>query len=666
MDKFVKYKNLNDNITIASIFFVTSLTLTILMGLVTLGKFPTMLWTSLVYISVFSSIIFLLPSRVARAIVCCLLLLVQTIIAVVNDILFRVTGEIFTIAKLKLMNEATGAFDKSLINPWTIVLFLSIFILALLGVILIRRKQKVFKATVKQFCAMLMTYIFLLCLCFSCGFTSMKEEDKEVYYSQSTLTYQKHGFYTFYASDIYYTIKNSIFKYDVSEKKDEYLQYFQQGEEDTSNEFTGISEGNNVLMILMESLDIVAIDEYFTPNLYKLIYQDGLYFTNYFAENKTNMSEGLALAGIYSKSKPLATNTDEALSNLYGEFALPNLLKQKDKDLKTTYLHGLRGVFYKRETTFDNLGFDNLIFTSNQQEEINQYNKQQGDEYDWTPENFYSFVKDTSFIGYNLEQVVPSEGRFFTAYATIASHGTYEERGSNKENYKILTSEENKVHYNKMITSLEEKGFNPNKILDKFLYYKAGVMDLDKTIGMIFDRLEETNNLDKTTVVLYPDHNAYYDDVSYKIRNIEGAQIRECNVLSYNLPCVIYDQKLIKAYKGEETYTGGAMYDEFVSVADIYPTLCNLLGIKYNTKIVYGQDMFKTTEHVFISLKDHLYIFNDKFYFFDNKVIPVSNIEDDGTFLELAKARREDYKIKEDLFKDIDTFHYILNNLKTA
>ena len=76
--------------------------------------------------------------------------------------------------------------------------------------------------------------------------------------------------------------------------------------------------------------------------------------------------------------------------------------------------------------------------------------------------------------------------------------------------------------------------------------------------------------------------------------------------------------------------------------------------------------MFKATDHVFISLKDHLYIFNDKFYYYDEKVVPVRIIEDDGTFLKLAKEKRNEYNIKESLFKDLDTFYYILNNLKTA
>ncbi|MBQ7327939.1 MAG: sulfatase-like hydrolase/transferase [Clostridia bacterium] len=673
MEKEVKYKNLKDNFAVALIFYVFSVLFTILMGCVTLGQFPTMMWLSVLIVHVLAFVIFLVPTKTARAIVCCALLLLQAVIAIVNDVLYRVTGEIFTISKLKLASEATGAFDKSLINPWTIVLFLSLYALAVFCVFFSRKftKKNEFRVNGRQFGTIVVCALMLFCT-IGTGYISFDKVSKDLYYTQfpTTLSYQKYGYYGFYIANILSIMKGENNKMSEVEKQ-EAVQYFASGKTDTSNAYTGISQDNNVIMILAESLDWVAIDEYFTPHLYKLVYEDGLQFANYHSENKTNMSEGFSLMGTYSRDMMLATHDDDKLANIYGQFSLANMLKEVYPDIQTNYLHGMRGDYYKRSTTFDNLGFDNLYFADDQEEAIKQYEQANGIEYDWTSANFYDFVRDSSFIGYNIKNIIPDTGRFISAYATLSTHGTYQARGSNEKNYQFLTSDANKTQLQAVLQDLRDQGYKPDNVLNKFLYYKAAVMDLDQTVGLIFDRLQETNNLDKTTLVIYSDHNAYYDYVSYLIRDIAVSDARACNVKAYNMPCVIYDQKLIAKFKGEATYTGGAVCDTFVSVADIYPTVCNILGFTYNTQFCYGQDMFEEADKLFIALKDHRYIFNDKYYFYDNKIYAVDGTVDrdnltaeEEVFLQMVNEALTKLDMQEKLWKDLNTFEYVLQELK--
>ena len=67
--------------------------------------------------------------------------------------------------------------------------------------------------------------------------------------------------------------------------------------------------------------------------------------------------------------------------------------------------------------------------------------------------------------------------------------------------------------------------------------YLATTMDLDKGIGILIDYLKENNLYDNTTLVVYGDHNAYYHDLSYKMRYTKKEDFR--NIELYRVPAVI-------------------------------------------------------------------------------------------------------------------------------
>ncbi len=638
MNNKVKYKNINDNLATALIFYVASILIEIFGGLRILGSAPSFIWVSLIFIHFISLVIFLLPTNIFRIIMASLFLLFHFGLTIANDILFNASGELVTISKLKLVNEATGAFDKTLIDWGDVILYAVVFLIAVAGMIVATKFIRKYVPTVKAFIAIVCLYA--LSLGGLCGLTAgiITEHDRYLYTSQYaiTLAYSKFGHYGFYMQHVFNGIEFLSNRYKIeTPKADEYLAYMKAGKDTPTTDFTGISEGNNVLLILAESLDPAGVDEYFTPNLYKLMYQDSMNMTEYYSENKTNMSEILSITGTGSRDSQLATTHDPEIAKFYGNFALPQLLKNEDSSYTTNYYHGLTEKFYYRNVTFNHLGFDNLIFAENQEAELKQFDKNiMGHEYDWTTDRFYDFVKDSHFASYNLETMIPSTGKFMSAYATITTHGTYTPRGSNKDNYEYLTSSANATHLTKMLDDMEAKGYHPRNILTPFLYYKAAMLDLDKTIKIIFDRLEETNNLDKTTVVVYSDHNAYYDNLSFILRGVDEDDVDKCQVPSFHMSCMIYDQKMIAKYKGEVSYTSGVQNDTFMSVMDIYPTVCDLLGLKWNTRVAYGETIFDGTPNVFMSFKDNRFIFDNNFYLYDGEVVRVGNHDIDKQYFE--------------------------------
>lgn len=664
----VKYKNLTNNLSTAMIFYAFSILLEFFSGLLVVGMFPSYFFFGLATIHLISFLIFLLPGKWTRYIVAIAFFVVHVVITVTNDILYHSTGEIFTFDKLALAGGGLSVLNVSLINFGHMIVYATLLVLFLTCLFVVPKHSKKFKATRKQFFAILSIWFFGL-FSFLLGLGLNFNKNRALWISQfpSTLAYQSYGYYGFYAPNGINFIKSTITNQALDDQSFQEAQEFVlAGKETKTNSMTGVSEGNNLIMILAESVDIAGIDPVFTPFLYQLYFHDGMYLKNYHTENKTNMSEGMALYGNYGDKHNLVNTIKTAEAVNY--FSLPTLFKQKaeqeGKQATANYFHGLMANFYSRDLTFKMAGFDELYFADIQENEIKEYNKQNNNSYDFHSSSWV-FVRDSNFIEFNMEKFIPSEGRFMSAYATITTHGSYEMRDCIKPYYEILTSDNQKLE--NLFDYMESQGFVPRELkqkanLEKFLYYKSAMMDLDKTLSLIFERLKETNNLENTTVVFYPDHNAYFDDISYNLRGIYGADTNKCNVSAYNLGAVIYDQKMIAKYKGEKSYTSGVVVDDFVSVWDIYPTICNALNLSYNKNLAYGKDLFSDDYHIFMTLKDSKYIFNNKFYYYD-KAYALTEDYDKAEMEKFEQAVKEllkSEKIHENLYGDINSFKKIL------
>ncbi len=652
------------------LFFSFSIILEFLSGLLVFKTFPSYFLFGLAIISTIAFLIFLLPGRWTRYVVATTFLLVQIIITITNDILFHSTGEIFTFEKLALASGGISVLDASLINFFHVFVYVFVFVAFCVCLFLVPKFTATFKATRKQLTSICLVWIFAL-TGFAVGLGANFKQNGTLWINQfpSTLACESYGYYGFYAPNGIKYVSSFVSHQSISDEEfAEAEKFVQEGKILESNYMTGVSENNNLIVILAESVDIAAIDPVFTPFLYKLYFEDGLYLKNYYTENKTNMSEGLVLFGNYGDKKNLV-NTPQA-AEVVNQFSLPTLFKQKAEsdgvDAKANYFHGLMANFYSRNLTFTAAGFDELVFADQQEEELKEYNKQNNQDYYFHCAS-WEFLRDSNFVEFNLEKLIPNEGRFMSAYATITTHGAYKLRDCVKPYYETLLSDETKLE--QLFDFMELQGFDPRGLKEKakngiepFLLYKSAMMDLDKTMQIIFERLKATNNLKNTTVVLYPDHNAYFDDLSYNLRGIFGNDVFKCNVNAYNLGAVVYDQKMIAKFKGEATYTGGAVCEDFVSVWDIYPTICNALNIKYNKNLAYGKDLFGNEKHIFMTLKDSQYIFNDKFYHY-GQTYAIKDDFDEQEKLEFEQTLEKllySKLLHDKLYSDLNSFKKIL------
>ena len=112
--------------------------------------------------------------------------------------------------------------------------------------------------------------------------------------------------------------------------------------------------------------------------------------------------------------------------------------------------------------------------------------------------------------------------------------------------------------------------------------YMATQIELDKAMEYLLKRLEEADVADKTLIAISADHYPYGLE-KVDIDNLAGHEV-ESNFELYKSDFILYTEGMTP-----ETI------DRPVSSLDIIPTISNLLGLKYDSRLLMGVDMFSDT-----------------------------------------------------------------------
>ena len=317
----------------------------------------------------------------------------------------------------------------------------------------------------------------------------------------------------------------------------------------SKNMFTGLLKDKNLIFILAESFNTIAIDKELTPNLYRL-FNDGYTFTNYYNPLfpvSTADAQYMIDTGLYPAD---STHSLISTNKNYHPFSLANSFK--GLDYKTYSYHNYDYDYYERDKYYTAIGFDKYIASKN-----------------GLDENAYK--EDSVMMSTTIKDVL-KEDKFFAYYLTMSGHAPY-----------IKTNEMCLKHLDKL------DGYNLSL---NAKYFMSTQIELDKMVGILFDELEASNKLDDTVIVLTGDHVPY------------GLNIDEINELStfkrdnefekYRSSLVIYNKDINK-------------YDDntnYASNIDILPTLLNLFGIEYDSRLLIGTDI--------LSNQDGLVVFGNR------------------------------------------------------
>lgn len=390
----------------------------------------------------------------------------------------------------------------------------------------------------------------------------------------------------------------------------------------------GTSGGNNCITILLESASWWGIDPYTTPTLYalsslandelilnsdlKFIANNTLKLKNYYSRSATNVSEQLMVVGSFpTTNTPYYKLYSDDVKNMNFNYSLPNLLKQINPDISTTYIHPSTKEIYMRHITMDAFGFDKAYFL----EDMEGLKKK--------PDNFYNLALDNEFFDAEIDRILPdTESTFYTHITSLTTHGSY--LNKDKTNTKNLMPFTEKLveNYDKVLSyykdAMPDLHF-PQKgagdFYTEFINYKSAYMSLDKGLEILFKTLKQKNLLENTTICMFSDHYAYYNDISLQIYGYKHSDFVHPEL--YNIPAFIFDTKLANKLTSNHT-NNQKLYDtSFALPESLLPTLLDVLDINYNPSYYLGVSIWDENNNHNVQISYLGGVLNENFFSWD-------------------------------------------------
>ena len=643
------------------IYFVVS---TLIVEVVTFrllefGIVPDYFVYNLSILLVIAFFVFIIPNFVAQYVLYSVILLVQIVFVYINYSLFKIYGDLFSLDMIRLVGEAGAAITTNFVYFPVILQLVSIAIILMsIGAILLKICRKT-KIQIRQHFSVITILILLLVQCFSVTYFFVKRNQlikqvsfDDVAYTESDSflintsilkrkSYQRFGTYGYF-TNLFFNGGNSF----DNELENNAIEYFESGniydgncynEQDLNKKIFSKGKGNNVIVIMMESLEwfgfgngtydysVNNLSAEMTPNIYNLINSNrSMISTNFYAKSKTNISEIYGIAGSFPVGNSVLNLAYEEYSeedNSLG-YTMPHVMQENN--YTTTYIHSNEISFYDRNLTHNNLGFDTVVgkdrvITKDGEDLLKDAEGNvlyKGNDLKW---NYWEAEGD--FVRNTIDYIVPknyNEKPFYSFYLNVSSHGSYEATKTEVDylRYKDYVmygedgcefDQEEKIWKKKESTAnddysewyknvLEKHGKTDASLVKEMVCYECGVIGLDDAIGVIIDKLNEYNIYDDTTLLLYSDHYAYYDGLAHRFKGFDKNDISS---IELNTIPMIISSPCLEEYAKLNYPSMTSKYlinDRFCSAYDIVPTLFDILGIKFNENLYLGQSLFKPND----------------------------------------------------------------------
>lgn len=526
-----------------------------------LAKFPFLFtggWAMLI-----TALISLLPKlgrRIAMGIVGALV----AFLAFLHAVMFNIFGHFFSFHDMNFAGDGLEAFSWGYLKlPKKYLFFIAVFLcMVILAVCLCQRPRPLKRRWIRPVASVSLAVLSLLPI-YACeqilapkeGIVQYAREvaynpadNREVYrlFTDPNRCMKLTGLYQYTFRNLMTALGWNRDVKSIHELDDFYAAREQEISGD--NDMTGLLEGKNLIMIMMESMDTWMITEDYTPNLYRL-QREGISFENFYTP--LFISAATFNTEIISQSG-LIPPPDGAPSGIFStnEFplALPRLFA--NQDYRVNSYHCNRGEYYSRFAIHPNLGFE-------------AYN-------DRDVMNMEIFQLDSQLMNGFDEFAPKGEQPFYSFIITFSGHGPYE----GKDLWMIV-----EPHYEEAKELVSRSGVeSSDENMECYVHAVAHTIECDKFIGELVDRLEEEGMLDDTVLCLYADHYGKYMPDKEFLNQLKGIS-GEPEL--YNTPCILYGG-------GLET----RQVEKYCSSVDLVPTLINLFGLDAPRQYYVGDDIF--------------------------------------------------------------------------
>ena len=305
------------------------------------------------------------------------------------------------------------------------------------------------------------------------------------------------------------------------------------------NDYTGYYKGKNLILFMAESFNSIAVSKELTPTLYKLS-NEGFVFKNFYTPVmlSTLGGEFQELNGLY----PSLLNTVWRGGNNYFPYGYGTIFN--NLGYNTYAYHNNQYNFQSRNVYLKSLGFNNFLGCYNGLEKrINCY--------EW-PES------DIDMINTTTNDYLSSTSPFMTYYVTVSGHMPYSWNGLMAKKYKSL------------LTDLT--------VSDRAKAYQASQIELDKALESLLSQLEASGQLANTVIALVGDHYPYDLDLQTinELSNYQRDAVIEINRSNF----ILWNSETPKT-----------VINKVGCQVDVLPTLLNIFGVKYDSRLLIGKDI---------------------------------------------------------------------------
>ena len=412
------------------------------------------------------------------------------------------------------------------------------------------------------------------------------------------------GIYTYHLNDFVKSLEpklSTIFEYDQAVKAfhDHYDEV--SDTQDYTNDYTGIFQGKNVIVIHAESIQQFVIGmsfngEELTPNLNKLA-SESIYFDNFYSQVSVGTSSDAEFTSLTSL---MPTNTGTAFVSYFDRtyVSMPSLLS--DKGYYTFVMHANKANFWNRDLMYAGLGYQRF------------YSK---DDYD-IDEVVGLGLSDTSFFRQSVEKLkeINEMGKpYYGTLIMLSNHTPFIDSAAMTD-YEVDMKEEVTLE-DGTVTTVSHPYMEGTKLGQ----YLKSVHYADQALGEFINMLESEGLLENTVLVLYGDHDARldindyvrlynYDPETNSILNPDDPDYINFDEYQYELnrkvPFMIWSSETKeKLHKTVSDVMG--MYD-------VMPTLGNMLGV-YN-KYALGHDIFQIGSNNIVVFPNGNWVTNSIYY----------------------------------------------------
>ena len=367
----------------------------------------------------------------------------------------------------------------------------------------------------------------------------------------------------------------------ANENRDEFNEinkYIKSKTPTKKNDYTGLFKGKNLILICAEAFNSNIVDEELFPTMYRLI-NNGFKLNNFYqpmAGSSTSSGEYAFTTGM------IPTSTDYSFIESAGnDMGFTISKKLKELNYNSISFHNAHSNFYGRDITHvEHMGFDKFYAFETGMEKITGR----------------GFPDDKLMIDKSID-IFDKDEPFLAYYMTYTAHKPYD-----KKIQDMIYSN----YYSKVYHKYGDKySFN-------LINYIARNMYLEEGLSILLSKLEEKNIINDTVICLVPDHYPYglrsYDQ-DMKDSDLEAL---------YGTKEVLYKKELLdKTYPilwcgslENEDKEKRIDVDKLTCSIDITPTLLNLFGIEYDSRLYPGRDIFDDNEGIVI-YQDGRYIYED-------------------------------------------------------